>query len=93
MQYLDEMHEGDRVRVSTQVLEGGPKKMHLFHRMMNPAGEVAATMETFLLHVDLGTRRSAPARADVAEALAAFGQAHAGMPRPEGAVRYVGQRG
>jgi len=93
LQYLDEMHAGDRVRVSTQVLEGGPKKMHLFHRMMSPAGEVAATMETFLLHVDLGTRRSAPARADVAEALAAFGQAHAGMPRPEGAGRYVGQRG
>ncbi len=87
------MRAGDHVRVSTQVLEGGPKKMHLFHRMMTPEGDVAATMETFLLHVDLSTRRSAPARGDVAEALATFAQAHAGMPRPEGAGRYVGQRG
>lgn len=93
LRYLDELMAGQKVTVTTQVLEGGPKKMHLFHRMINEAGEVAATMETFLLHVSLETRRSVAAEGVVLEKLQGFASDHAGMDIPDGAGRYVGQRG
>ena len=51
-----------------------------------------STMETFLLHVDLTTRRSCPPAPDVAEALLAFAEAHAALPRPDQAGKAIGAR-
>lgn len=81
--YLDELNAGDRLKITTQVLKGEGKKMHLFHRLLNSEGAVAATVETLLLHVDLKTRRSALPQAEVAAKLVGFAKEHAGMPRPE----------
>jgi carnitine 3-dehydrogenase len=44
-----------------------------------------------LLHTDLTTRRSCPPEAAVEAAMGRFLAAHAGLPRPEGAGRAVGQ--
>ena len=58
--YQSEVHEGDEVSVTTQVLDGDAKRLRLFHRMWSPAGDLAATNEVMILHVDLATRRTAP---------------------------------
>ena len=88
-----EMRAGGRVTVTTQVLAGAGKKMHLFHRLLMADGTLAATVETLLLHVDMTTRRSAPPSAEVAGALGRFAEAHAGLPKPKGVGLAVGHRG
>ncbi|MDK3017049.1 carnitine 3-dehydrogenase [Pseudodonghicola flavimaris] len=92
VRYLDEVHLGDLLTVTTQVLEGAGKKMHLFHRAWRSDGGLAATIETLLLHTDLTTRRSCPPEPAVATALAALAEAHREMAAP-GAGGAVGQRG
>ena len=92
VQYLSELHEGDMLTVTTQVLLGEGKKMHLFHRLSGPDGEVAATVESMLLHIDMNTRRSSVPNEPVAARLAAYAEAHERLPKPEGAGRYVGQK-
>ncbi|NVK13619.1 MAG: carnitine 3-dehydrogenase [Rhodobacteraceae bacterium] len=93
VRFLDELHEGDALTVTTQVLQGTGKKMHLFHRLHGPEGKLAATVETLLLHMDLTARGTSLPSPEVADKLASFAAAHAGLPLPEGAGRHVGQRG
>ena len=97
LRHLAEVRGGESIRVTTQVLAGAGKKLHLFHRLETGgagAGEpanLAATGEHLLLHVDLRTRRSCPPEPAVAARLARLQAQHAGLPRPAGAGRYVGQ--
>ncbi len=66
--------------------------MNLFHRICGPEVDLAATVETLLLHVDLATRRTCPPGEAIAKRLAAYAADHAGLPRPKGAGRHVGMR-
>lgn len=91
LRHLDEVRGGDRIRVTTQLLGGAGKKLHLFHRLEKIAGELAATGEHLLLHVDLETRRSCPPQPAVGARLARLLSRHAELPHPEGAGRSVGQ--
>lgn len=93
IRHLDEMLAGERLIVTTQVLQGEGKKLHLFHFLRKANGTLAATVETFLLHVDLKTRGSSLPGAQVAEKLGQYADKHVRMDMPEGAKRYVGQRG
>lgn len=90
--YLQELHHGDMLTVTTQVLVGEGKKLHLFHHLYGPDNVLAATVESFMLHMDLVTRRTSLPSESVTAKLAAFAQAHARLPKPEGAGRFVGQR-
>lgn len=81
IQYLDEVKAGERMTVSTQVIKGAGKKMHLFHRL-NVGERLAATVETLLLHVDLETRRSSDPAPEVAKALADHAAAHKRLDQP-----------
>ncbi|MTH65651.1 carnitine 3-dehydrogenase [Paracoccus shanxieyensis] len=90
IRYLDEIHAGDRLTVTTQVLGGQGKKMHLFHRLWRGDGTLAATVETMLLHTDLTARRTSLPDAAVAQALSDWAARHRDMPA-EGAGRFVGQ--
>ena len=89
IRHLDEAQAGDRISVTTRVLKGEGKKLHVWHEM--PVGDrLVATGEDMLIHVDLGTRKAAEPSAGVAARIAAIAAAHAG-PLPEGAGRAVGQ--
>ncbi len=87
--YLQEMHAGERIRVTTQVLVGKGKKMCLFHRILNGADELCATVESMQLHVDLATRRTSALSGEVATRLGRYAEAHAALPRPEQAGRAI----
>ena len=91
IRHLDEIEAGDRLSVTTQVVAGQGKKLHLFHRLWRGDGGLAATVETLLLHTDLTTRRSSLPAPAVAEALAGWAARHAGLPA-EGAGRFVGEK-
>lgn len=92
VRFLDEVHEGDALKVTTQVLKGEGRKMHLFHRLLGTEGKLAATVETLLLHIDLNARGTSLPSDEVASSLAEHARAHAGLPLPEGVGRYVGQK-
>ncbi len=59
--YDQEVTEGARVLVTTQIMGSDLKRLHIFHRMHETGSDViAATNELMILHVDLNTRRVAP---------------------------------
>ncbi|RYH01932.1 carnitine 3-dehydrogenase [Salipiger sp. IMCC34102] len=91
IRHLGEVRAGEGIRVDSQVLEGAGRKMHLFHRLWGD-DRLLATGEHMLIHVDLATRRACAPLEAVAGSLAKLAQAHATLPRPEGAGRAVGRK-
>ena len=90
VRHLAELKEGEMLTVTTQVLKGEGKKLQLFHTVLGPGGEAAATVETLLLHVDLGTRRTSEPSEAVAARMRDHAQRHGALPLPDGAGRFVG---
>ena len=88
--YLQEVSAGDHIRVTTQLIKCEGKKLHLFHRLINDEGAVAATMETLLLHVDLKTRRTSEPGGVVVTNLAEMAKNHASLPKPDQLGRAIG---
>lgn len=91
VRYLSEVQIGDRIRVTTRVLQGGGRKFHIWHELF-VGDTLCATGEQLLLHVDLSTRRSTEPRPAMARWLSRAAAAHAGLPLPEGLGRHVAQR-
>jgi len=89
IRHLDEVHAGAVIEITTQVILGAGKKMHLFHEMREGA-RVLASGEHFLLHVSLETRKPSPPSPAIEAALGRIAQGHAGLPRPEGLGRAIG---
>ena len=90
VRYLRELHAGDGVRVTFQLLEYDAKRMHYFEQLFH-AGEgwVSATSENMSLHVDMAAGKTAPFPDDVASGLARMKASHANLPRPEAAGRRI----
>ncbi len=81
--YLGEVKPGDRVRITTQILDHDAKRIHYVQQMYHAdEGYLACVTENMVIHVDMATRRTAPFPADVAGAIAAMAQAHHGLPVP-----------
>ena len=91
IRHLNEVKEGQSLSVTTQVMNGTGKKMHLFHRIIDDTGKLSATAETLLLHVDLKTRRSSQPSESVGNKLQQLELDHKNHGIPDGAGRYVGQ--
>jgi carnitine 3-dehydrogenase len=90
--HLAEVRALEAIRVTTQVLAGEGKKMHLFHRLFHVDGTALATAEQLFIHVDLSSRKASVPTPDVAETLASYAAAHAALPAPEQQGRYIGAR-
>ena len=93
LSHLRQLEAGDRVHVTTQVLDSDDKRLHVFHVLLRE-GEVepVATAEQMLLHVDTGNGRAAPAREPVRARVAELTRRHEALPRPERAGRSIGVR-
>jgi carnitine 3-dehydrogenase len=91
--HLRQLEAGDRVSVSTQVLDADEKRLHVFHTLLRDGEEdPLATAEQMLLHVDTSVGRAAPAPDDLLETVLDLRDAHASLPRPERAGRSIGRR-
>ncbi|MGE3378671.1 MAG: thioesterase family protein [Nocardioides sp.] len=76
---------GDALDFTLQVLDHDSRRIHLFHQVIHAAsGEVAATAEQMLVHVDMAAGRTAPMPGEMLERVAAIDTAHRGLPAPEG---------
>lgn len=88
--YENEVHDGDPLRVTTQLLGADDKRLHFFHHMYRgDTGVLVATNEIMSLHVDLGERRSAPFPAATLRRIRDLARAHARLPGPDRAGRVM----
>src|SRR5262249_24426908 len=90
LRYLRELHAGDPVRVTFQLLGYDSKRLHTFEQLFHAEhGWVAATSENMSLHVNMTNRKTAPFAPEAAKRLAAMKASHSRLPRPEAAGRRV----
>ncbi len=88
--YLREVHEGDPLRFTTQLLDYDEKKVHFFHHMHHAEeGYLAATSEWLTLYIDLNVRRVSAMPGFVQDRLAAIWETHRTLARPEQAGRSI----
>ncbi|GIK79481.1 MAG: thioesterase [Alphaproteobacteria bacterium] len=94
IRYLRELHAGDPVRVTFQLLDFDAKRMHFFETLFHATeGWVSATSENMSLHVDMAQKRTAPFPDDVRKSLSRMKESHARLPRPEAAGRRIAMPG
>ena len=89
--YLQELHLGDPIRLTCQMLDADGKRVHYFLRMFHAQdGYLAATSEQIMMHVSLESRRSSPFPEGVRDRVSSLVEAHRHLPRPEQAGRVIG---
>lgn len=70
LRYLSELRLGDELTVHTRILERSDKIIHTIVFVLDRTREaLAATCETVLIHIDLGTRRPVSFPDDIAKGL------------------------
>ncbi len=90
VQYLREVKLGDPVEVTMLILAADEKRIHFFEELRHASeGWLSATSENISLHIDMRVRKVAPFPSDIAERIRAVAEAHAKLPRPDGAGRKI----
>lgn len=81
------------LRLSLQLLDLDDKRVHLFHAMQHgDTGDLLATAEQMLVHVNMQQGRAAPILPPIHQHLQSILLAHATMPRPAQAGSSIGIR-
>jgi len=76
-----EVSEGEPVALTMQLLDHDRKRVHVFQEMRHgETGDLLATAEQLLVHVDMRAGRSAPLPEHLNERLDAIQHAHAALP-------------
>ena len=89
--YQREVRLEDPLRITWQLIAHDHKRLHFFEAMHHAEeGWLAATSEQLAIHVDMGTRRSAPFPDAVAARLAEVQRRHAALETPAQAGRRIG---
>ncbi len=93
IRHLGEAKLGQALYTTLQLLSSDAKRLHFFTRIHDAAtGDVIATAEQMMVHVDSKAGKSVEAPAEVLAKIAPIAEAHAGLPKPDGAGRSVGQK-
>lgn len=90
--YVRELHLGDRVTATVQLLDHDEKRIRYFQELRHVDGWLAATSENLMLHVDMAGPKVAPFPPDIGEKVEAMAKAHAFLPMPERAGRSIAIR-
>ncbi len=90
VRYLRELHAGDPVRVTFQLIDFDAKRLHYFEQMFHAVeGWLSATSENMALHVGMQTQKTAIFPDAIAARLGRMKAAHANLPMPEGVGRRI----
>lgn len=93
LHHLRESSAGDRLAATLQLLDVGPKSLHVFHAIRDPAaGADVATAEQLLVHVDMAAGRAGPMPPGLLGRLERIRTAHAAMPVPPAVGHVMGIR-
>jgi acyl-CoA thioester hydrolase len=90
VRYLREVHLGDPVQVSILLVAADEKRLHTFEELRHATeGWLSATSENMTIHIDMGSRKTAPFPPDIAARIEALAKAHRAVDRPAGIGRKV----
>ena len=91
--YVQEVFEGDPLRITTQLLDWDAKRLHYAHQMFHAQkGYLAATNEALAIHVSMETRRSTPFDEAMQAKLTSVFEHHKSVEAPEFVGRTLGIR-
>ena len=91
VRYLRELHAGDPVRVTFQLIDFDAKRMHYFEELYHAEQSfLSATSENMALNVNMDLKKTGAFPTDVMERLAGMKAAHAKLPKPDGVGRRIG---
>jgi acyl-CoA thioester hydrolase len=94
VRYLRELHDGDPVRVTFQLLDYDAKRVHYFEQLFHAAeGWLSATSENMSLHVDMNAKKVVSFPPAITRRLAMMKAAHSRLLRPEAAGRRIAMPG
>jgi acyl-CoA thioester hydrolase len=88
--YVRELHEGDMVTGTFQILDYDEKRFHCYQELWHQDGWLAATGEALTLHVDQSGPKVAPMTGSILENVAKMFEDQKDLPRPERAGRSIG---
>jgi acyl-CoA thioester hydrolase len=90
VRYLRELHGGDPVRVTFQLLGYDSKRLHYFEELHHAEENwLSATSENMALHIDMAAKKVAAFPPEITARLERMKTAHAALPMPEGAGRRI----
>lgn len=94
IRFVAEVSEGEAFTVTAQLLDADTKRLHVYLRMCRAgSGELLATHESILLHVDQAAGpAAAPFPPEIAQRVEALLAAHKALPFPEDASRPIALR-
>ena len=87
--YIRELHEGDKVTVSFQMIDHDEKRIRVYQEIRHEEGWLAATGEALSLHIDMSGPRVVAFPDDILEKVQAMQSRHATLPMPERAGRSI----
>jgi carnitine 3-dehydrogenase len=91
--HLKEVRAFEPIHTTAQVLGADDKRLHIFQTILHtPTGDILATGEQMLLHVDTRAQKACPAEPFIRRKLEQLSAAHAALPRPKCAGRAVGMK-
>ncbi len=88
--YLRELHEGNQVYVTSQLLDFDEKRFHFYQELYHEDGWLSATGEGLGLHIDMSGPRVAPILPEVYTKMQDLHAQHSKLPYPERAGRKIG---
>ncbi len=89
IRYARELHLGDRVRVSMQIVDFDEKRIHAYAELHHQDGWLSATSETMSLHVDMSGPRVAPFPEDIMDRIKKTAESHSNLPRSQNIGRRI----
>ena len=93
LHHRQEAAEGEPLEMTLQVLDLDRRRLHIFHEMRHGGtGDLLASAEQLLVHVDMEAGRSSDMPEDLYERVAAIRRAHQALPRPDVVGRPMGIR-
>jgi len=81
--YLRELHEGDTVFGTAQLIAFDEKRFHIYQELFHEDGWLAASGETLALHVDMSGPKVAPMPDHIQRNMRQIFESHAALPVPE----------
>jgi len=82
--YYLEVSEGESLSFTTQILGLDKKRLHFFHQMIHAqSGDLLATTEQMLIHVDTNKSKASEIMPAVAEILGEIWASHQKLPSPK----------